>query len=66
MSLDDENITFHLKPRYELRSNTQSFELISLNSQSSQWYHQASTTPLSSNTTPIKNSGSGYITSMVH
>jgi len=39
MSSNDENTTTQLKPRYQLRSNTQSFELISLNLQSSQWYH---------------------------
>jgi hypothetical protein len=29
-------------------------------------YHQASTTPSSSSTTPIRNLGSGYTTSTVH
>jgi hypothetical protein len=51
MSSDDENITTHPEPRYHFRSNTQSFEPISLSSRSSRWYHQASTTPSSSNTT---------------
>jgi len=66
MSSDDESTTTHPKPRYQLRSNTQPFEPISLSSRSSRWYHQASTTPSSSSTTPIKNSGSGYTTSTVH
>ncbi len=44
----------------------QLFEPISLSSQSSQRYHQASTTPSSSNTTPIRNSGSSYTTSTIH
>ncbi len=66
MSSDDESTTIHLEPRYQLRSNTQPFEPISLSSRSSQRYHQASTTPSSSNTTPIRNSGSGYTTSTVH
>ncbi len=65
-SLDDESITVQPEPRYQLRSNTQSFKLISLNSWSSQRYHQTFTTPLSSNTTPTKNLSSGYIISMVH
>ncbi len=66
MSSDDESTTTHPEPRYQLRSNTQPFEPISLSSQSSRRYHQASTTPLSSSTTPIKNSGSGYTTSTLH
>jgi len=66
MSSDDESTTTHLEPRYQLWSNTQPFELISLSSRSSQRYHQASTTPSSSSTTSIKNSGSGYTTSTVH
>jgi len=37
-----------------------------LSSRSSRRYHQASTTPSSSSTTPIRNSGSGYTTSTVH
>jgi len=37
-----------------------------LNSQSSQWYHKASTVPPSSSTTPTKNSGSGYTTLTIH
>jgi hypothetical protein len=45
---------------------TQSFESISLNSQSSWWYHQASTTPSSSSIIPTRNSSSGYTTSIVH
>ncbi|CAK9237255.1 unnamed protein product, partial [Sphagnum troendelagicum] len=49
----------------ELRSNTQPFEPISLSSRSSRRYHQASTAPLSSSTTPIRNSSSGYTTSTV-
>ncbi len=66
MSSDDESTTTHPKPRYQLRSNTQPFEPISLSSRSSRWYHQASTTPSSSSTTPVRNSGSGYTTSTVH
>ncbi len=66
MSSDDENTTTQLEPKYQLRSNTQSLELISLSSRSSRRYHQASTAPLSSSITPTRNSGSGYITSMVH
>jgi len=66
MSSDDESTTIHLELRYQLRSNTQPFEPISLSSQSSRRYHQASTTPSSSSTTPIRNSGSGYITSTIH
>ncbi len=66
MSSDDESTTTHPEPRYQLRNNTQPFEPISLSSRSSRRYHQASTTPSSSSTTPIKNSGSGYTTSTVH
>jgi hypothetical protein len=66
MSSDDDNTIVLLEPRYRLRSNTQSFEPISLNLRSSRWYHQVSTTPSSSNTTPTKNLGSGYTTSRVH
>ncbi len=66
MSSDDETTTTHLEPRYQLRSNTQPFEPIYLSSRSSRRYHQASTTPLSSNTTPIRNSGSSYTTSTIH
>ncbi len=66
MSLDDESTTTHLEPRYQLRSNTQPFEPISLSSRFSRRYHQASTTPSSSNTTPIRNLGSDYTTSIVH
>jgi len=66
MSSDDENTTAQPEPRYQLRSNTQSFEPISLSSQSSQQYHQASIAPSSSSTTPTRNSSSGYITSMIH
>jgi hypothetical protein len=66
MSSNDESITVHPKPRYQLRSNTQPFEPISLSSRSSRQYHQASTAPSSSSTTHIKNLGSGYTTSMVH
>jgi hypothetical protein len=66
MSSNDESTTAQLEPRYQLWSNTLSFEPISLNSQSSQRYHHASTTPSSSNSTPTKNLGSGYTTSTVH
>ncbi len=66
MSLDDDSTTAQPKPRYQLRNNTQSFESISLSSRSSRRYHQVSTAPSSSSTTPTKNSGSGYITSTVH
>jgi len=66
MSSDDESTTARPEPRYQLRSNTQSLEPISLSSRSSRQYHQASTTPLSSNTTPTRNSSSGYTTSTVH
>ncbi len=66
MSSDDESITTQPEPKYQLRSNTQSFELISLRSQSSQRYHQVSTAPSSSSTTPTMNSGSGYTTSTIH
>jgi len=66
MSSDDESTTTHPEPRYQLQSNTQPFEPIYLSSRSSRWYHQASTTPLSFSTTPIRNSGSGYTTSIVH
>ncbi len=66
MSSDDESTTTHPEPRYQLRSNTQPFEPISLSSRSSRRYHQASTTPSSSNTTPIRNSGLGYTTSTTH
>ncbi len=66
MSSDDESTTTHLEPRYQLRSNTQPFEPISLSSRSSRRYHQAFTAPSSSNTTPIRNSGLGYTTSTIH
>jgi len=66
MSSDDESTTARPEPRYQLRSNTQSFESISLSSRSSWQYHQASTTPPSSSTTPTRNSGLGYTTSTVH
>jgi len=66
MSLDDENTIVQPKPKHKLRSNTQSFEPIFLSSRSSRWYHQASTAPPSSSTTPTRNSSSGYITSTVH
>ncbi len=66
MSSDDESTTTHLEPRYQLRSNTQPFEPMSLSSRSSRRYHQASTAPSSSSTTPIRNSGSGYTTSTIH
>ncbi len=66
MSSDDESTTTHPEPRYQLRSNTQPFELISLSSRSSRQYYQASATPSSSNTTSIRNSGLGYTTSTIH
>ncbi|CAN5959992.1 unnamed protein product [Sphagnum jensenii] len=66
MSSNDESSTTHVEPRYQLRSNTQPFEPISLSSRSSRRYHQASTAPSSSSTTPIRNSGSSYTTSTVH
>ncbi len=66
MSSDDDSITAQPEPKYQLRSNTQSFESISLSSQSSRRYHQMSIAPSSSSTTLTKNSGSGYITSTVH
>jgi hypothetical protein len=66
MSSNDESTIAQPELRYQLRNNTQPFESIFLNSWSSQRYHQTSITPLSSSTTPTKNSGSGYITSMVH
>jgi len=66
MSSDDESTIAQPEPRFQLRSNTQSFEPISLNSRSSQWYHQMSTTPSSSSTTPTRNSCSGYTTSTIH
>ncbi len=66
MSSDDESTTIHPEPRYQLRSNTQSFEPISLSSRASRRYHQASTAPSSSSITLIRNLGSGYTTSTVH
>jgi len=66
MSSDDESTTARPKPRYQLRSNTQSFEPISLSSRASRRYHQVSTAPSSSGTTPTRNSGLSYITSTVH
>jgi hypothetical protein len=36
MSLDDESTTAQLEPKYQLQSNTQSFEPISLSLRSSQ------------------------------
>ncbi len=66
MSSDDESTTAQPELKYQLRSNTQSFELIFLCSRSSRRYHQVSTAPLSSNTAPIRNSGSGYTTSTIH
>jgi hypothetical protein len=60
MSSDDESTTAYPEPRYQLQSNTQSFEPISLSSRSLRWYHQASTAPSSSNTTLTGNSGSCY------
>ncbi len=66
MSSDDESTTTQLEPRYQLQNNTRSFKPISLNSRFSRRYHQTCTTPSSFNTTPTKNSGLGYTTSMVH
>ncbi len=66
MSLDDESTITQPEPRYQLRINTQSFELISLSSRYSRQYHQTFTVPPSSSTTPTKNSGLGYTTLMVH
>jgi hypothetical protein len=66
MSSDDESTTARPEPRYQLRSNTQSFEPISLSSRSSRRYHQTSTAPPSSNTTLTRNSGSGYTTLTIH
>jgi len=66
MSSDNESTMAHPEPRYQLQSNTQSFELISLSSRSSRQYHQVSTTPPSFSTTPIRNSGLSYTTSTVH
>ncbi len=66
MSSNDESTTTHREPKYKLRNNTQPFEPISLSSRSSRRYHQASTTPSSSSTTPIRNSNSGYTTSIIH
>ncbi len=66
MSSNDESTTVHPELRYQLRSNTQSFEPISLSSRSSRQYHQASTAPSSLSTTPTRNSSSCYITSTVH
>jgi hypothetical protein len=66
MFSDDESSITHPELRYQLRSNTQPFEPISLNSRSSRRYHQASTAPSSSSTTPIRNSGLGYTTSTTH
>jgi hypothetical protein len=66
MSSDDESTTTQPEPRYQLRSNTQSFELIFLSSQFSRQYPETSIAPSSSNTNPAKNSGSSYTTSTVH
>jgi hypothetical protein len=66
MSLDDENIIAQLEPRYQLQSNTQSFELISLSSQFSRRYHQMSIAPPSSSTTSTRNLSSSYTTSTIH
>jgi hypothetical protein len=54
MSSDDESTTTHLEPRYQLRSNTQPFEPMSLSSRSSRRYHQVSTAPSSCSSTPIR------------
>jgi len=66
MSSDDESTIDRQEPRYQLQSNTQSFEPISLSSQSSGRCHQASIAPSSFSTTPTKNSGLGYTTSTIH
>ncbi len=66
MSSNDESTIAHPEPRYQLRNNTQSFKPIFLSWQSFLRYHQASIAPPSSSTTPIRNSGLGYITSTVH
>jgi hypothetical protein len=66
MSSDDESTTTQPEPKYQLRSNTQSFKSIFLSSWSSWRYHQVSTAPPSSSTTPTKNSGLGYTTSTIH
>jgi hypothetical protein len=66
MTSYDESIITQPKLKYQLRTNTQSFEPIFLSSRFSQWYHQAFIVPLSSSTTLTRNSGSGYTTSMVH
>jgi len=66
MSSDDDSTTVQPEPRYQLRSNTQSFEPISLSSRSSRRYHQASITPPSSNKTLTKNSSLSYTTSTIH
>ncbi len=66
MSSDDENTTDQPKPRHQQRSNTQSFELISLSSHFSRQYHQVFVAPPSSNTSPTKNSSLGYTTSTLH
>jgi hypothetical protein len=66
MPLDHESIIAPPEPSYQLQNNTQSFELISLNSWYSWLYHQVSIMPPSSNTTPTNNSSLGYTTSTVH
>ncbi len=66
MSSNDESTIAQPEPRYQLWSNTQSFESISLSPRSSQQYHQTSTTSSSSSTIPTKNSCSSNTTSMVH
>ncbi len=60
MFSDDESTITHQEPRFQLRSNTQPFEPISLSSRSSRRYHQASSI------TRIRNSGLGYTTSTTH
>jgi hypothetical protein len=62
----DESTTTQSELRYQLWSKTQSFEPISLNSWYSRQYHQTSTTPPSSNTTPTRNWSLGYISSTIH
>ncbi len=66
MSSDDKNTSTQLEPRYQLRHNTQSFELIFLSSRSSRQYHQTSIAPSSSSITPTRNSSLNYTTSTVH
>jgi len=66
MSSNDESTTVQPEPKYQLQSNTQSFEPISLSSRPSQRYHQVFTAPPSSSITPTKNLSSSYTTSTIH